>query len=92
MAFSAGNAQHIGSRSQQQDAFGFSDPAEQEFVAHAGFLGIVADGVGGLTHGSEASQSAVRAFLQAYRLKSPEESIVSALSRCLSCSGCCSGA
>ena len=51
MAFSAGNAQHIGSRSQQQDAFGFSDPAEQEFVAHAGFLGIVADGVGGLTHG-----------------------------------------
>ncbi len=50
---------------------------------HGGFLGVVADGVGGLTHGSEASQSAVRTFLQAYRLKSPAESIPEALARSL---------
>jgi protein phosphatase len=83
MGFTAGNAQHIGARPQQQDAFGFSDPGEHEFVVHGGFLGVVADGVGGLTHGSEASQSAVRAFLQAYHLKSPTESIPDALVRSL---------
>ena len=83
MAFAAGNAQHIGARPQQQDAFGFSDPSDRNFVAHGGFLGIVADGVGGLTHGSEASQSAVRAFLQAYQQKSAIESIPAALARAL---------
>jgi serine/threonine protein phosphatase PrpC len=83
MGFTAGNAQHIGARPQQQDAFGFSDPSEHEFAVHGGFLGVVADGVGGLTHGSEASQSAVRAFLQAYHLKSPAESIPDALVRSL---------
>lgn len=83
MGFAAGNAQHIGSRSQQQDAFGFSDPREQSFVAHGGFLGVVADGVGGLTHGSEASQSAVRSFLHAYHLKPASETIAAALARSL---------
>jgi serine/threonine protein phosphatase PrpC len=83
MGFAAGNAQHIGARPQQQDAFGFSDPSEQTFVAHGGFLGVVADGVGGLTHGSEASQSAVRTFLQAYHDKSVPESIPDALERSL---------
>lgn len=84
MGFAAGNAQHIGARPQQQDAFGFSDPSDRTFVIHGGFLGVVADGVGGLTHGSEASQSAVRTFLQAYHLKSPGESIPDALARSLS--------
>ena len=83
MKFIAGNAQHIGARPQQQDAFGFSDPGDPKFVAHAGFLGVVADGMGGLTHGSEASRSAVLAFLSAYRRKSVGESIPKALTRCL---------
>jgi len=83
MGFAAGNAQHIGARPQQQDAFGFSDPSDRAFVSHGGFLGVVADGVGGLTHGSEASQSAVGTFLQAYHLKSPKESIPDALARSL---------
>ncbi len=83
MRFAAGNAQHMGARPQQQDAFGFSDPSDRTFVAHAGFLGVVADGVGGLTHGSEASQSAVHTFLQAYHLKSANESIPDALARSL---------
>src|ERR1700675_1789495 len=83
MGFAAGNAQHIGARPQQQDAFGFSDPSDKAFVNHGGFLGVVADGVGGLTHGSEASQSAVRTFLQAYHQKSLGETIPEALARSL---------
>ncbi|HEX3093622.1 MAG TPA: protein phosphatase 2C domain-containing protein, partial [Candidatus Angelobacter sp.] len=83
MEFVAGNAQHIGARPEQQDAFGFSDPGNHQFVTHAGFLGIVADGMGGLAHGSAASQTAVMTFLRAYGKKLPRESIPDALLRCL---------
>jgi protein phosphatase len=83
MRFAPGNAQHIGARQQQQDAFGFSDPSDKAFVAHGGFLGVVADGMGGLTQGSEASSTAVRSFLQAYKLKTAKESVAEALTRSL---------
>jgi protein phosphatase len=80
----AGNAQNIGARQEQQDSFGFSDPHDQTFLSHGGFLGVVADGMGGLAHGSEASLTAVRIFLQAYRSKAPTESIPEALVHSLS--------
>jgi serine/threonine protein phosphatase PrpC len=83
MKIVAGNAQHIGARQDQQDSFGFSDPGNEAFVAHGGFLGVVADGMGGLSHGSEASHAAVRTFLSAYESKAPGESIPDALARSL---------
>lgn len=83
MKIVAGNAQHIGARQEQQDSFGFSDPSNEAFVAHGGFLGVVADGMGGLSHGSEASHAAVPAFLSAYESKAPGESIPDALARSL---------
>jgi serine/threonine protein phosphatase PrpC len=83
MNFNAGNSQHIGARQQQQDSFGFSDPSDKAFVRHGGFLGIVADGMGGLTNGQEASLAAVRSFLAAYQAKTSTESVVDALSRSL---------
>ena len=61
MKFSPGIAQHIGARADQQDAFGFSDPAEKSFVSHGGVAAVVADGMGGLENGKEASQTAIRA-------------------------------
>ena len=51
MRFLAANAQHIGARHSQQDSFGFADPDDQEFIAHAGFLAIVCDGMGGMEYG-----------------------------------------
>jgi len=83
MRFAVGNAQDIGARPEQEDSFGFSDPRNQTFVAHGGLLGVVADGMGGLSHGSEASRSAVRTFLGTYELKSAGESIPEALKRSL---------
>lgn len=52
-------AQHLGMRRQQQDAFGFSEPAASPFVA------VVADGMGGMRNGAEASRLALREFLTA---------------------------
>src|SRR5437016_4842993 len=83
MKLRVGNAQHIGKRSEQQDAFGFSDPKDSRFRKHAGFLGVVADGMGGTANGRAAGRAAVRAFLQAYQAKTPKESIVAALDRSL---------
>jgi len=78
-----GNCQYIGARSSQQDAFGFSDKDDLAFVAHGGVLAVVADGMGGMAHGGEASHMAVRAFLHAYMAKSADETVPAALHRAL---------
>jgi PPM family protein phosphatase len=83
MNVKAGNAQHIGARQQQEDAFGFTDPSDKTFVCHGGFLGVIADGMGGLTQGGAASTTAVRSFLASYQAKTPKESVVDALLRSL---------
>jgi len=78
-----GNAQHIGSRENQEDSFAFSDPSDRRLVEHGGVLAVVADGMGGMSHGGAASATAVRAFRTAYEAKRPEESIPQALLRAL---------
>jgi len=83
MNFIPGNAQHIGSRQQQQDSFGFSSLADAAFRKHGGMLAVVADGMGGMAHGEAAGKCAVQAFLKAYEAKSETESIPDALLRSL---------
>lgn len=79
MKLTPGNAQDIGSRARQQDAFGFSDPGDAGFVRHAGLLAVLADGMGGLERGEEASRLAVRTFLAEYAQKHSDQEIPSAL-------------
>ena len=81
MRWQPGNAQHIGSRAEQQDSFGFSDPSDRPFVEHAGLAAVVADGMGGMANGGAASAAAVRGLLDAYRAKTAAESIPDALVR-----------
>lgn len=77
------DAQHIGSRKEQQDAFGISDPRDSAFIMHGGVLAVVADGMGGLAEGGKAAQLAVSSFLDAYARKSPGEPIDAALYRAI---------
>jgi protein phosphatase len=83
MKFIPGNAQHIGTREQQQDSMGFSNPTDTAFVAHGGFLGVLADGMGGMAGGSLASRAAVSNFLSSYMAKPETEPIPDALLRAL---------
>ncbi|MFN7916981.1 MAG: protein phosphatase 2C domain-containing protein [Vicinamibacterales bacterium] len=83
MKYQVANAQDIGGREEQQDAFGFSYPQERERLAHAGVLGVLADGMGGLQHGAEVAQTGVRAFIAAYARKDAHETITQALERSL---------
>ena len=77
----AANAQHRGRRENQEDSFGFSQFSNSEFVAHGGYVSVVADGMGGLENGTLASTTALRVFLSAYQQKSPDESVLDALKR-----------
>jgi protein phosphatase len=81
--FIPATAQHIGTRSHQQDSYGFSDPDDETFVAHGGFIAVVADGMGGLAHGDAASRIAVKTFLEAYASKTRTEPVAAALDRAL---------
>lgn len=78
-----GNAQHIGSRKEQQDDFGFSDIDDSNFVSHGGVLALLTDGMGGLSKGREASLIAKNSMLSHYEKKSIAESMPEALNRSL---------
>ena len=81
MHYLPANAQHIGAREYQQDSFGFADLSDESFLQHGGFLAVLCDGMGGMEHGDVASQTAVRAIVDAYARKTPEEAIPEALER-----------
>jgi serine/threonine protein phosphatase PrpC len=83
LSIHVGDAQHIGSRAEQEDSLGYSNPLDMQFIEHAGILTIVADGLGGFDLGREASSTAVESFLSAYNEKTREESIRDALTRSL---------
>lgn len=76
-----GNAQALGRRGEQQDAFAFSDLADAGFVAQSGALCVVCDGMGGHAAGGEAARAAVAGFLAAYRGRDPGETIGQSLQR-----------
>jgi protein phosphatase len=81
--FVPATAQHIGTRSHQQDSYGLSDPGDETFLAHGGFVAVVADGMGGLAYGDAASRIAVKTFLEAYASKTRTEPVAAALDRAL---------
>jgi protein phosphatase len=78
-----GNTQYLGRRNDQQDAFWISDIRDSAFVAHGGVLAIVADGMGGLEKGAEASHLAARAFGECYLAKPKPQSIAETLRQAL---------
>ena len=77
------NAQHIGKRSNQQDAFGFSSLAEDDLPGEDGFVAVLADGMGGMELGGQASRLAVAAFLKSQETDSADESTPARLLRAL---------
>lgn len=81
-----GSTQNIGKRNQQQDAFGFSDFTDELLCHEIGFLGVLADGMGGLEGGQVASQKAVKNIIDLYTNKALTEPIDTALLRSLEAS------
>lgn len=63
MTIYPGCAQHIGTRSEQQDSFAFSHIEDDSQVRRAGVLAVVADGMGGLAMGQESAAVTVKTVL-----------------------------
>lgn len=78
-----GNASHIGQRAEQQDVFALSDFADNAFIAHGGYLAVVADGIGGLLYGAEAAHIATSQFTASYLAKPFDVSVSDALDSAL---------
>jgi serine/threonine protein phosphatase PrpC len=78
-----GNAQIIGKRKSQQDAFAFSDLNDTDHSQKVGVLAVLADGMGGLEFGFEASQTAVKTIGDVYLSEVFERSIDEALDEAL---------
>lgn len=55
-----GNAQHIGARKDQEDSFGYSNISAED-ISQKGVLAVLADGMGGLSHGRQISEYVVTA-------------------------------
>jgi PPM family protein phosphatase len=83
MEIQPGNAQWQGARDEQQDAFGFLGFDHPALRAHGGVLLVLADGMGGLSGGRQASRLAVERMMAAYAAKRPDEPIPAALERAL---------
>lgn len=77
------NAQHTGCRDEQQDAFGFSDPALTPVVQKHGVVAVLADGMGGHMGGAEAAQTAVTTFIHAWEVTEQMDGPCEALQRAL---------
>lgn len=80
------NYQHVGSRGNQEDSFAFSDLGDQAAIDRVGVMAVVADGMGGLEYGEEASRVAVASFLSEYNLEIDNESVIDRLTRAITVS------
>lgn len=58
-----GNAQHIGSRNQQEDSFGYSNITSSYEISQKGIFAVLADGMGGLSYGKQISEYVVSAAI-----------------------------
>ncbi|WP_300134798.1 PP2C family serine/threonine-protein phosphatase [uncultured Oscillibacter sp.] len=66
-ALRVGNVQGVGARERQEDSFAVCNVSDPEALERAGLFAVVADGMGGMDSGNEASEAAVEAMVQLFR-------------------------
>ena len=69
--YSAGYAQWIGNREDQEDACAVTEWHNADIVAHRGILAAVADGIGGLDDGQIASQTMMQSLWDGFEKLDP---------------------
>lgn len=78
-----GNAQHIGSREEQQDAFYFSDFFNTQSIQDNGILAVLADGMGGHDMGKTAASIAIETFADTFGLSDPKDTVPNRLTQAI---------
>ncbi len=77
------NCQHIGARENQEDSFAISDLSMVELNNNHTVIAVIADGMGGLALGEEASQVAVNKFVDEFESREHSNSIDDGLKQAL---------
>ena len=67
LALRAANVQGIGTRERQEDSFALCNVSDPVALERQGLFAVVADGMGGMDNGREASSAAVDAMTQLFR-------------------------
>lgn len=67
LALRAANVQGIGTRERQEDSFALCNVSDPAALERQGLFAVVADGMGGMDNGREASSAAVDAMTQLFR-------------------------
>ena len=67
LALEVANVQGMGRRERQEDSFAVVNAANPDLRRTQGLLALVADGMGGMADGGQASQRAAESFLERFR-------------------------
>ena len=66
-ALRVGNVQGVGARERQEDSFAICNISDPDALARQGLFAVVADGMGGMDSGNEASEAAVDSMVRLFR-------------------------
>lgn len=67
LSYQVANLQGIGTRNDQQDSFAFANAMDVTEIDRCGLFAVVADGMGGLNNGKDASSLAISSVLQDFK-------------------------
>ena len=77
--YQVANLQGIGRRELQEDAFAFGNALDPDAIRRGGLLLVVADGMGGMKGGRQASETVTEELLRAFAGFYPEENLTEQL-------------
>lgn len=79
LSYQAGNLQGIGTRKQQEDSFAFVHAMDVTEIRKKGLMAIVADGMGGMKGGRQASETVIACLKEDFQHMNPEENLADQL-------------
>lgn len=83
LSYQFAGIQGIGSRAQQEDAYALVNAADVTQIVEEGLLALMADGMGGMQSGAQASSRAIAVVSEDFRLLSREEPLEPQLAGCV---------
>lgn len=75
LSYQAANLQGIGSRKQQEDSFAFVNAMDVTEIRENGLLAVVADGMGGMKGGKQASETVIACLKEDFQYMDREDDL-----------------
>lgn len=79
LGYQVANLQGIGRRDYQEDSFAFGNALDPDAIRRSGLLLVVADGMGGMKGGRQASETVTAELLSSFAVFDPEKDLAAQL-------------